>query len=252
MKNLFKYTFAALFAVFAMTACTDEYEYTPASAEEQGGNAYMTAETTAFTFIPGEEQNITVTVHRIDTTKAETIKLTCDNEKFTVPETVEFAANEKAKDIAIVGHVETGGSEKVNIALDPENAFLYAGTSVTVSVNVYRTFAGMMASSFFSEPYEVDIYELAVGEYMIPDAYDYGYNLKFSIDFKTNVSTFAAQYIFVYSEDYGRVVFNAAKGTYDPENKLVTVETKMTLPDAGLAFSGTFKEQIMFLDDPQQ
>jgi hypothetical protein len=251
MKNIFKYTFAVLLGAMAAVSCTNEYEYDAPSATEQGGNATISASQTTFVYVPGQEQACNITVARIDSTQAQTISLTCDNTKFSVPSSVSFAAGERTKEVAVTSNVESGGSEVANIAIGSEDAFIYGANAVQLTVNVYRSFAGVYASSFYSAQWDIVIYELAKGSYLIPDAYADGYDFAFTIDFNSNSVSVPNQFIDTYG-DYGRIRFTAAKGTYDPENKLVTVTTQMTLPDTGYSFNGNPTEYIMFIDDPQQ
>ena len=254
MNKLFKISYMLMLGIMALTvsSCTNEFEYEPASATEQGGNAYMTADNTSYTFVPGEEQSITVTIHRIDATKAESIKLSCDNELFTVPASVDFSAGEKDKEITVVGNVPTGGSATATISL--ENAFLYASSpAVSVSVNVYRMFSGTIAQmTLYEGQWDCDIYELAYGEYMIPDAFADGYDYKFKIDFETNKVTAADQFVDFYNANYGRIALVPQSATYDPENLMVSITAKFTLPDVGAGFTGVHPVYIIFGEDPKE
>ena len=59
MNKFFKYTFIALLGVLTLglSSCTDEYEYTPTSKTELGGNAFLVSEgSTAKSFLPTAEQ----------------------------------------------------------------------------------------------------------------------------------------------------------------------------------------------------
>lgn len=98
MNKFFKYTFIALLGVLTLglSSCTDEYEYTPTSKTELGGNAFLVSEgSTAKSFLPTAEQSFTFKVSRVDSTEAQTVGLSSSNEKFTVPATVSFAAGQK-------------------------------------------------------------------------------------------------------------------------------------------------------------
>lgn len=78
MNKFFKYTFIALLGVLTLglSSCTDEYEYTPTSKTELGGNAFLVSEgSTAKSFLPEAEQSFTFKVSRIDSTEAQTVGL---------------------------------------------------------------------------------------------------------------------------------------------------------------------------------
>ena len=254
MNKFLKVSYILMLGIMALivSSCTNEFKYEPASPTEQGGNVYMTAENTAYTFVPDDEQNITVTIHRVDATMAESVKLLCDNELFTLPTSVEFAAGEKDKDVTVIGNVPTGGNVTATISL--ENAFLYANSpSVSVTVNVYRMFTGMIAQpTLYEDQWKCKIYELAVGEYMIPDAFADGYDYKFNIDFETNEVNAPTQFVDYYNDEYGRIGLAPISAKYDPENLMVSILAKFTLPDIGAGFNGQHPVYIVFDEDPQQ
>ena len=252
MKKLFKYTMAVVLGAFALASCTNEYEYDAPSLTDQGGNATISTEKTAFVFVPGEDQEYVVTITRVDTTQAETISLTCDNEKFTVPATVEFAAEEKTKDVTITSNVEAGGNEVANISIAEGNAFLYGSNTVTFTVNVYRSFPGMIQSAFYGGSWQMVVYELEMGKYMIPNAFADGYDFYFDIDYTTNKVTIANQFIDYYNETYGRIRIKVSEATYDPESHLITATAKFDLPDSGYSFNGTQTVYILFGVNPQE
>jgi hypothetical protein len=252
MKNVLKYMFGAVLGIVTLAACTNEYAYDAPSATEQGGNATISAETTSFVFVPSDDQDLTVTITRIDATNAQEIGLTCDNPKFAVPSTVSFAAGEKSKDVVFKSSLVAGESESAVISIVAADAFLYGANSVKLNVSVYRSFTGMIQTAFYGEdPWEIDIYELGDGDYMIPNAFADGYDLKFNIDFKTNQVKIPAQYIDYYSDDYGAIGMTTSTATYDPENLLITATSTFSLPAIEYTF-GTGKVYIVFDEDPQQ
>ena len=114
MNKFFKYTFIALLGVLTLglSSCTDEYEYTPTSKTELGGNAYLVSEgSTAISFLPSAEQSFTFQVSRVDSTEAQTVSLSSSNEKFTVPATVSFAAGQKTAEVKVSFNIATGTYE---------------------------------------------------------------------------------------------------------------------------------------------
>lgn len=252
MKNVLKYMFGAVLVIVTLAACTNEYAYDAPSATEQGGNATISAETTSFVFVPSDDQDLMVTITRVDATNAQEIGLTCDNPKFAVPSTVSFAAGEKSKDVVFKSSLVAGESESAVISIVAADAFLYGANSVKLNVSVYRSFTGMIQTAFYGEdPLEIDIYELGDGDYMIPNAFADGYDLKFNIDFKTNQVKIPAQYIDYYSDDLGAIGMTTSTATYDPENLLITATSTFSLPSIEYTF-GTGKVYIVFDEDPQQ
>ena len=252
MKNVLKYMFGAVLVIVTLAACTNEYAYDAPSATEQGGNATISAETTSFVFVPSDDQDLMVTITRVDATNAQEIGLTCDNPKFAVPSTVSFAAGEKSKDVVFKSSLVAGESESAVISIVAADAFLYGANSVKLNVRVYRSFTGMIQTAFYGEdPLEIDIYELGDGDYMIPNAFADGYDLKFNIDFKTNQVKIPAQYIDYYSDDLGAIGMTTSTATYDPENLLITATSTFSLPSIEYTF-GTGKVYIVFDEDPQQ
>ncbi len=256
MKTIFKYAYVALFAVLALVSCTDEYDYTPADKTNQGGNATIEASTSSYTYLPGETQSVTFTVHRIDSTQAGTVNLTSNSKYFEVAP-VSFAAGEANKTITINGTLPVGQSVNLSIAIADSDAFLYGVKEVNFTVSVYKSYDGVITSNIFRNPVSCVIYDLTEGDFMIPDAYQDGYDVKFHVNFTTNIVTAEPQFICVYSSSYGRLKFDATSsdgviyGHYDPETLTVSLEDiKFALPDISNAFGGTYTEYFTFAEDP--
>lgn len=256
MKTIFKYAYVALFAVLALASCTDEFDYTPANPNQLGGNATIEGTKSSYTFLPGQDQAVSFVVNRVDTTQAGTVNLVCDNEYFSV-QPVSFAAGEASKTVTIHGNVPVGKSAKVVVSVADEDAFLYGVKVISFTVSVYKSIEGVLTSGFFQNPKAAVIYDLTNGDFMAPGLYQGGFDFKFHINFETNEVTAKPQYLFVYDEEHGRVAMmgqgedQIVHGTYDPETLTASFEdTKMALPDAGLAFKGAFTEYITFNEDP--
>lgn len=256
MKTIFKYAYVALFAVLALASCGDDYDYSPANPKEQGGNATIEASESSYMFLPGETQEISFTVSRVDTTQAGTVNLTSNSEYFPV-EPVSFKAGEKSKTVTLTGNMPVGKSENVAISVADDDAFLYGTKEVHFAVSVYRQFDGVITSNLARNPFGCSIIDLTDGDFMIPDAYEAGYNVTFHIDFNTNLVTAKPQLVCVYSEDYGRLQFNTTAsdglihGHYDPETLTVSLEDmQFALPDIANAFNGAFTEYYTFSEDP--
>lgn len=256
MKTIFKYAFVALFAVLSLASCGDDYEYTPADPKDQGGNANIEVADTAYTFLPGEKQVVSFIISRIDSTKADTVNLHSSSEHFPVQPVI-FKAGEARKTVTVEGSLAVGQSEKVTIDIADADAFLYGTKEIHFSVSVYRSYNGTITSNLSRKPFSCVFYDLTGGDFMIPGAYEAGYNLKFHIDFTTNLVTAQPQLVCLYSQDYGRLLFNATAsdklihGHYDPETLTVSLEDmQFALPDINKAFSGTYTEYYTFETDP--
>ncbi len=256
MKTIFKYVYVALVAVLALASCTDEYDYKPADKANQGGNATIEAAKSSYTYLPGETQAITFTVHRIDSTQAGTVNLTSNSKYFEVAP-VSFAAGEANKTVTINGTLPVGQSANLSIAIADSDAFLYGVKEVNFTVSVYKSYEGVITSNLFRNPVSCSIYDLTNGDFMIPDAYEDGYNVTFHINFKTNIVTAQPQIVCVYNSSYGRLQFNATSsdgiiyGHYDPETLTVSLEDmQFALPDISNAFGGTYTEYFTFAEDP--
>lgn len=256
MKAIFKYAFVALFAVLSLASCGDDYEYSPANPKNQGGNAMVSASENTYMFLPGETQQISFTVTRVDTTQAGTVNLTSSSEYFPV-QAVSFAAGEKSKTVTVTGTMPVGKSEDVTISVADSDAFLYGTKELHFAVSVYRKLSGVITSSLFRNPFACSIIDLTNGDFMITDAYEAGYDLKFHVDFTTNLVTAKPQMVMVYSEDYGRLQLNTTSadglihGHYDPETLTVSLEeVQFALPDINSSFQGAYTEYYTFDTDP--
>lgn len=145
MNKFFKYTFIALLGVLTLglSSCTDEYEYTPTSKTELGGNAFLVSEgSTAISYLPTAEQSFTFKVSRVDSTEAQTVGLSSSNEKFTVPATVSFAAGQKTAEVKVSFDIATGTSEKTRIAITDAEKYYYAATVLDYTITRYQAYSG--------------------------------------------------------------------------------------------------------------
>lgn len=256
MKTIFKYAYIALFAVLALASCTDEYEYTPADSANQGGNATIEATASSFMFLPGETQAVTFIVHRIDSTQAGTVTLNSSSEYFKA-ETVSFAAGEANKTVTINGTVPVGKSETVSISIADDDAFLYGVKEIKIKVSVYKSYTGTISSNLYRNPIACEFYDLTGGDFLIPNAYEDGYDYKFHIDFKTNEVTAEPQLVCWYNDSYGNLQFNTnasdglVHGEYDPDSYTVELQDVVfALPDISNKFGGTYSEYFTFDEDP--
>lgn len=188
MNKFFKYTFIALLGVLTLglSSCTDEYEYTPTSKTELGGNAYLVSEgSTAISFLPSAEQSFTFQVSRVDSTEAQTVSLSSSNEKFTVPATVSFAAGQKTAEVKVSFDIATGTSEKTRIAITDAEKYYYAATVLDYTITRYQSYSGTYVADANGLGFELHTpcYMIGAGKFMVPadPANGYEYDIVFSI-----------------------------------------------------------------------
>lgn len=258
--------FSLLAATFALsmtfTACTSEYEYEPGPSIEEGqsGNVFFDDAETTIELMPEDDQSITVTLIRVDSTEAQTVALTNSNaDVFTAPTTVDFAAGERTKDITIKFDIAQGSSEKFTLAVSEKDAFTYGDTELTFKITRFIVYSGVFVSSVYGDSFEVDIYRVGESLYLLPNAYDYKAPLYFSVGEENKVFV-EPQYAW-FDEEYGEVwmIGNALNdadatgegsgeaGTFDPETGLFDLKLLFYVPDLG-SF-GTLNEQIVITED---
>lgn len=135
MKNILrKFSPLALvaLAVMALSGCAaDDEDFTPG---ELDNGAYLYASSTNLTYTPDDEQVLTLNVGRMDSTQAQTINLTSDNDAFQVPSSVSFAAGQSSTTLSIPFNMEIGETDTLTIKLSKENASNYGADSLTFIV----------------------------------------------------------------------------------------------------------------------
>lgn len=104
MKKIFKNSFIALAAVFAFTACTEEVDYTPAEPSKVDNTQfYFNREQATSAVLDLTETQYKVYIERVNAETEETINLIAnvDEDIFTVPQSVTFAAGETTAEIVV-------------------------------------------------------------------------------------------------------------------------------------------------------
>lgn len=266
MNKFFKYAFIALLGVLTLglSSCTDEYEYTPTSKTELGGNAFLVSDgSTAISYLPTAEQSFTFKVSRIDSTEAQTVGLSSSNDKFTVPATVSFAAGQGTAEVKVNFDIAAGTSEKTRIAITDAEKYYYAATVLDYSITRYQAYSGTYVSNF-PGPFEIQTpcYKIGAGKFMVPADPEngYEYDIVFSIDEKNNVivapqpawnhPSYGAVYVMGNAE--GDAVADGSgsgvAGTYDPETGVVSMAMFHFIPNTG-SF-GTKDDVFVFNEKP--
>lgn len=265
MNKFFKYTFIALLGVLTLglSACTDEYEYTPTSKTELGGNAFLVSEgSTAKSFLPTAEQSFTFKVSRVDSTEAQTVGLSSSNEKFTVPATVSFAAGQKTAEVKVSFDIATGTSEKTRIAITDAEKYYYAATVLDYTITRYQSYTGTYVANGLDFQIQTPCYMIGAGKFMVPadPANGYEYDIVFSIDKDNNVivapqpawnhPSYGAVYVIGNADGDAAADGSGSgvAGTYDPETGVVTMAMYNFIPNT-VSF-GTFDDVFVFDEKP--
>lgn len=164
MKKIFKNIMALAVLALNFSACTDEVEYTPATPSDVDSTAYHFAysQETAFV-LPLNATQITVTLERLNAEVEETIVLSsvADEEIFTIPESVTFAAGERTAtiEIAISEALQPFQSEDIKISLpneliNPYKVDNYSTFTATVLKEDYLPYGkGVYVWGFFGVQY---------------------------------------------------------------------------------------------------
>lgn len=189
MKILNKLMLLAAVVGGALASCSDDHDYTPG---EKDAGSYLYTDATSYSFLPEDEQTIVVNVGRTDATKAEKVKLSVDNENFSIPSSVSFAAGEKSKKVNLTFDITTGTTEKVIISVDPKNSTVYGTDSLALTVTRDYTWISLgfvpFSSEFFGVGLEGD-YSVELRQakenpttYKLIDPFELGTNFIFQLD----------------------------------------------------------------------
>ena len=117
MKNIFKYTFAAVLGTMALVACTNEYEYDgvgePDKATAAGAYFLEEGNPKSIEVEPGaEEFDLTLTRSKTESAQSVSIVVVSDEAGvFDVPATAEFAAGESTSVLHITAPRAQEGAE---------------------------------------------------------------------------------------------------------------------------------------------
>lgn len=139
MKKIFHTLAVALLATAALqTACTEKFEYTPASLED-GGNVFITGKSSYLLGYRGDDPLVfKVYLQRSNDQMQEEVKLTSDNPKINVPATVTFQKGEKKKVLEVPFQSPEASTMKITISVDPKKTSRYGKTKVTYVLEHYK------------------------------------------------------------------------------------------------------------------
>lgn len=144
-------------------SCVEEYEYEPASltaGKPETEQAFLLTNSNVIYLENSMSQTLEVNVVRPDKSAAGSIKLVSDNDKFKVPQSIDFKAGEKSKLVKINFDMKPTTSEQVTIKVADENAYNYASTKVNITVNRYTKHSANWQSWFYDYTFkDVEIME---------------------------------------------------------------------------------------------
>lgn len=142
MKKLFKYAYVALVGVmvFALNACTNDYEYDPASKENLGEQVYFSNNLGSKIELPTDGNSFTVNVCRVNTEGELTVPITVTMEDGSIfraaARTVTFADGQDTAPFVFT--------------FDPEDVVYgdYATIKMQISDETYTTPYGLASYTF--------------------------------------------------------------------------------------------------------
>ena len=143
MKNIFKYTFAAVLGTMALVACTNEYEYDgvgePDKATAAGAYFLEEGNPKSIEVEPGaEEFDLTLTRSKTESAQSVSIVVVSDEAGvFDVPATAEFAAGESTSVLHITApRAQEGAEYSLTVGIAEEQRSIYSIGSQTYTINV--------------------------------------------------------------------------------------------------------------------
>ena len=105
-------------AGLSLASCSDDDDnYTVGEASD---GAYLYTDIVSKTYLPDENQTFTINVGRTNTTGEQSFELKCNNEKFTVPSTVNFKAGESVVAVPVTFNLDLGDTETAQFIIPSE------------------------------------------------------------------------------------------------------------------------------------
>ena len=229
-------------STLTLTSCYDEEgdEYTPANAES---GAYLYAKATSLIYAAEDEQVLTMSVGRTDSTLAQTVSIVSDNAAFSVPSTISFAVGEVSKEVEVPFSMQGGTTEEVTFTIT-EGTTSYGPSVLTFSVTRDYVWVnigmGTFTSDFFEEAWDQPVLQREGSNvYRLPDLYTEGYNVEFELteDGQALVSPIKAFATGVVHPTYGMVY---ARNIDLEKYPMVRDENSITIPLQFYVSAGAF------------
>lgn len=171
MNKIFKYFMMVVVAVagVSLASCSDDDD--DYSVGEQSDGAYIYSDFTSKTFLPDDNQVLTISVGRTNATGEQTFELTCDNDKFTAPSTVTFKDGEPVVVVPVTFNIDLGETETVQFTLPEEETTVYGNSSVSITVSRDYTWVKIGTADFFDDIFyglsaTVDVQQAKEGDHL--------------------------------------------------------------------------------------
>ena len=135
MNKIFKYFMMVVVAIAGLpfASCSDDDDnYTVGEASD---GAYLYSDFSTKTFLPDDNQTFTINVGRTNTTGEQSFELKCNNEKFTVPSTVNFKAGESVVAVPVTFNMGLGDTETAQFTIPTDKSTVYGNDTVSVTIS---------------------------------------------------------------------------------------------------------------------
>ncbi len=135
MNKIFKYLMMVVVAIagLSLASCSDDDDnYTVGEASD---GAYLYTDIVSKTYLPDENQTFTINLGRANTSGEQSFELKCDNEKFTVPSTVNFKAGESVVAVPVTFNIGLGDTETAKFIIPSKEASAYGNDTISVTVS---------------------------------------------------------------------------------------------------------------------
>ena len=120
-------------AGLSLASCSDDDDnYTVGEASD---GAYLYTDIVSKTYLPDENQTFTINLGRTNTSGEQSFKLKCDNEKFTVPSTVNFKAGESVVAVPVTFNLDLGDTETAQFIIPSEKTTVYGNDTISVTIS---------------------------------------------------------------------------------------------------------------------
>lgn len=218
MKKTFKLSSLLVAGLLALTACSDDFEYTPAGAPNETSSMKFAEGTAVSADLTMEDQSVSVTVVRAETDKAETVNLIATGlhkECFEIPTSVSFEEGESRAKVTIGFKENMELFKKYQLTLQLQCNEYDPNSKNFITINIsktdYKTVCnGVYNAWLFDGSWNSTLqYSEIQDDYRIGDWISSGYYLNFKWNRETNEITTAASYPTGYKHSqYGDVTAN--------------------------------------------
>lgn len=144
MNKIYSFTnlMAAAVVLFAATACSDGYEYTPARPDAKGTQAYFDESLPKEVALTSETESFDIRLSRFNTEGEVTVNLTSTQPEeaiYTIPETATFADGEATTTFTVTVNPDDlvfDDMRTITISIDQTNGTPYAAATYTFTVGL--------------------------------------------------------------------------------------------------------------------